>query len=434
MVPTKWCGAHYCTALDQCDEKRAEGNDKFCRDHICLEPGCAGGKVSGGHFCLDHTCKTDGCQVRRERDAEHCGSHVCRVEDCVRPAAANRRCDNHRRCTVESCKEWIYIEHGPDGDIKWPECEHREHLPPPPPPSLSLSPSLPLSFFLSSSSDTALLTVDPLTPPIDHRPRCAATTLANTPCDKRILLPPHTGPGAAPAARYCADHSCSFRACPNARPLDSLQFCSAHKCGVATCQDQVKHALALGLGSAAPPLLLQTRLLLAAGGAGAGVGGGLWGMVGGKFCAAHSCLGDGGKCGAEVVGDDDDEGVGGGCGADGRTGRWRRARRGGAGGEEAKRFCQRHECSHRGCCAEATHHSRRGRRGGMCDRHYRRRREGRGGGAGPFGAVGMPPMGMMPGFPPFFGGGGSYYESSGDSSDSENGRGPGDLLFGGPYF
>lgn len=126
MVPTRWCGAHYCTASDQCDEKRAEGSDKFCRDHICQEPGCHGGKVSDGYFCIEHTCKTEGCRVRSEREAQHCGSHLCRVEDCVRPAVANRRCDHHRRCAVESCREWVYIEHGPEGEIRWPECENRE--------------------------------------------------------------------------------------------------------------------------------------------------------------------------------------------------------------------------------------------------------------------------------------------------------------------
>lgn len=80
-------------------------------------------------FCEEHTCKAEGCNVRRERDAEHCGRHICRVEDCVKPAAAgaNRRCDVHRRCAVEGCKEWIYIERGPDGDIRWPECENREY-------------------------------------------------------------------------------------------------------------------------------------------------------------------------------------------------------------------------------------------------------------------------------------------------------------------
>lgn len=130
-MTTRWCGLHYCTASDSCDEQRAEGSDtKFCREHICLEPGCHGGKVAvpaGGMFCVEHTCKTEGCNVRREREAEHCGGHICRVEDCMKPAmGANKRCDLHRRCVVEGCKEWIYIERGPEGDIRWPECENRE--------------------------------------------------------------------------------------------------------------------------------------------------------------------------------------------------------------------------------------------------------------------------------------------------------------------
>lgn len=176
-------------------------------------------------------------------------------------------------------------------------------------------------------------------------------------------------------------------------------------------------------------LLQQTRLLLAAAsGGGAGGGAGLLsGLLGlnGKFCAAHSCLGDGGKCGAEVVGTEDDEQAGG----IGRRG-WRRR------GDEVKRFCQRHECSHRGCRAEATHQNRRGSRGGMCDRHYRRRRDA-GVGAGPFGGMGMPPpppyMGMMPGFPPYFVDTGGY-ESSDESSDIEQGWRHRVLPFGGPFF
>lgn len=175
-------------------------------------------------------------------------------------------------------------------------------------------------------------------------------------------------------------------------------------------------------------LLQQTRLLLAAA-SGSGVGplSGLWGMTG-KFCAAHSCLGDGGKCGAEVVGTDEEEAAG----SVGRRGRRRR-------GDEVKRFCQRHECGHRGCRAEATHQNRRGSRGGMCDRHYRRRRDGGVGlgnmGAGPFGGMGMPPphMAMMPGFPPYFGDTGGY-ESSDESSDVEEGWRHRGLPFGGPFF
>lgn len=47
----------------------------------------------------------------------------------------------------------------------------------------------------------------------------------------------------------------------------------------------------------------------------------------------------------------------------------------------------------------------------------------------------MPPpqMGMMPGFPPYFGDAGGY-ESSDESSDIENGRRHRNLPFGGPFF
>lgn len=55
-------------------------------------------------------------------------------------------------------------------------------------------------------------------------------------------------------------------------------------------------------------------------------------------------------------------------------------------------------------------------------------------GAGPFvGGMGMPPMATMPGFVPFFGDAGGC-ESSDESSDSDDGRGPRGLPFGGPFF
>lgn len=55
------------------------------------------------------------------------------------------------------------------------------------------------------------------------------------------------------------------------------------------------------------------------------------------------------------------------------------------------------------------------------------------GGGRPYGGMGMPPMGMMPGFPPFYGDAGGY-ESSDESSDSEDGGRPRGLAFGGPFF
>lgn len=54
-------------------------------------------------------------------------------------------------------------------------------------------------------------------------------------------------------------------------------------------------------------------------------------------------------------------------------------------------------------------------------------------GAGPFGGFGMPPMGMMSEFPPYFGDAGGY-ESSDESSDVEDGRRRMGLPFGGPFF
>lgn len=55
-------------------------------------------------------------------------------------------------------------------------------------------------------------------------------------------------------------------------------------------------------------------------------------------------------------------------------------------------------------------------------------------GPGPFGGFGMPPpMGMMAGFPPYFGDAGGY-ESSDESSDAEDGMGYRGLPFGGPFF
>lgn len=398
--------------------------------------------MGGGRFCADHQCRAEGCAERRDSrapGAEHCALHLCLVEGCTRPAAAGRtRCENHRYCAVEGCREWIYVAAGADGDVRYPECEKREcRLYPPtraPLTPLPTSLSTPLPPSLSSLVDP-ILTQCPLGP-TDHLPRCLATTLAGAQCDRRVR--PDNEAAASGAGRWCDDHACGLRSCPNPRPPESLQYCSAHRCGAGACQEQARRAAVHH-----PSLLdapLHARLLLAGGvGAGAGALGSSLALLGaagmGRFCAAHSCQGDGGRCGGEVVGAAAATAHGG----DFETGGRGRAGRRGSG--EAVRFCSRHECSRGGCRAEATHWSRRGDRGGLCDRHYRKRRDGAGAGAGcgfgpgPIGGIPMPmpmPMGMGMGFPPFFGGPG--YDSSESSSDSDDGRRPRGLPFGGPFF
>lgn len=151
LVTTRWCGAHYCQT-ESCEEQRSAHSGKYCGTHLCLEPGCGKGKkdMGGGRFCADHQCKTDGCMERRDqraRGAEHCPLHLCVIEGCPRPAAGGSRCENHRYCSVNGCREWIHIEKGPDCDIKYPECEQRESL-----ASFLVSPLLPpASSFLSLS-------------------------------------------------------------------------------------------------------------------------------------------------------------------------------------------------------------------------------------------------------------------------------------------
>ena len=125
-------------------------------------------------------------------------------------------------------------------------------------------------------------------------------------------------------------------------------------------------------------------------------------MAASSYCSGHACRSDGAKCGERVA----------------EVG--------------ASSFCSRHECLRRGCSKEATSWSRRrgDRGGGLCDRHYKKRKGcGGGGGGPPVGPFG--PMGMPMGFPPFFGG--QVYDSSDSDSGSDDGRRPRGLPFGGAF-
>ncbi|KAI3401187.1 hypothetical protein diail_333 [Diaporthe ilicicola] len=131
----KWCGLHYCQEAS-CPSDRAPGNKQYCKDHVCMEPLCGAGKqdMGTGRYCLDHQCKTDKCLERRDqraRGSEHCALHICWVERCPKPAAVGNRCDDHRYCREQGCKGYIFIEKGPEGDIKYPTCENRELSKPP---------------------------------------------------------------------------------------------------------------------------------------------------------------------------------------------------------------------------------------------------------------------------------------------------------------
>lgn len=168
------------------------------------------------------------------------------------------------------------------------------------------------------------------------------------------------------------------------------------------CQQLRKNTIS-GLDMASGPL--RASLLLSGGGFLGGSSGEAPFLMS-SYCAAHACSGGGG-CGNRVA----------------ELGR--------------SSFCPRHECRHHGCSQEATRQPRRrSLTGGYCDRHYQRRRAGDSGGGlagGPFGPVPMPmPMGMSMGYPPYFGGQG-YYSSDSDS-DSDFGRRPRGLPFGGLTF
>lgn len=263
-------------------------------------------------------------------------------------------------------------------------------------------------------------------------------------------------------SRYCDVHACAFRTCPNPRPFDSLQYCALHKCHSTTgCQELVRTitdpGATTGTAAAATAATLLNHLAAALGTGGIasagldldgvlGMGGG-WcgGGTQGRYCARHTCQGDGGRCGEEIVplvhgtttyhGQDER----------GRRGR-RRRRREDTGPSrqspdanslnELSRFCRQHKCLLRGCAAEATRQINNGEAGGTCDRHYppedngsnsqgsgshhRRRHQHHeknrsNGPAPPFGGF-PPPFGMMPppgpmpmmmptpamGYPPFF--------------------------------
>lgn len=130
-MTVKWCGLHYCHE-PSCQSDRAPGNRQYCREHICLEPMCGNGKLdmTSGRYCLDHQCKTERCFERRDQrtpGTDQCALHICWVEQCPKPATVGRnRCDDHRNCREQGCKEYIFIEKGPEGDIKHPTCENRE--------------------------------------------------------------------------------------------------------------------------------------------------------------------------------------------------------------------------------------------------------------------------------------------------------------------
>ncbi|KKY30827.1 hypothetical protein UCDDA912_g09253 [Diaporthe ampelina] len=380
----KWCGLHYCQEAS-CQSDRAPGNKQYCREHICMEPMCANGKLDmgAGRYCMDHQCKTDRCLERRDQrtpGSEHCTLHICWVGNCPKPATAGKnRCDDHRYCREQGCKEYIFIEKGPEGEIKYPTCENRE------------SPVHPLH-----SEKARELT--PWT--TDHKTQCPATNLGGNRCGSRLEKD----------QPYCKDHSCELGSCRNQRGFASLQYCEAHKCTVAACQQLRKNTMAgLDLASGS----LRASLLLGGGGFLGGDGGGA--LLMSSYCAAHACAGDGGRCGDRVAG----------------LGR--------------NSFCPRHECCHRGCANEATRQPRRrSSTAGYCDRHYQRRRAGGGCGmpGGPLGPgpgpgpvpvpMGMP-MGMpMGGFPPCFGGQG--YDSSDSGSESDGGRRPRGLPLGGLAF
>lgn len=127
----KWCGLHYCHEAS-CQSDRAPGNRQYCREHICIEPMCGNGKLDmgSGRYCLDHQCKTDRCFERRDQrttGSEHCALHICWVEHCPKPATVGRnRCDDHRHCREQGCKEYVFIEKGSEGDIRHPTCESRK--------------------------------------------------------------------------------------------------------------------------------------------------------------------------------------------------------------------------------------------------------------------------------------------------------------------
>lgn len=127
----KWCGLHYCQEAS-CQGERAAGNRHHCREHTCMEPMCGNGRLDmgAGRYCVDHQCKTERCFERRDQrtpGTEHCALHVCWVEHCPKPATLGRnRCDDHRYCREQGCKEYIFIERGPEGDIRYPACENRE--------------------------------------------------------------------------------------------------------------------------------------------------------------------------------------------------------------------------------------------------------------------------------------------------------------------
>lgn len=169
----KYCGDHYCACdAAACNQQRIPGGGDRCREHTCDETDCVrakrgggGGNGAGGRFCDEHTCKTKGCEERRDRrwaNAEYCPFHTCSVAECAKNGSAGGgRCDIHRECNVASCREWILVEKGADGDIMHPVCEKREQLFPL--SSLPLSPQTHSSYAPSSSKSLRL------TSPLPHQ-------------------------------------------------------------------------------------------------------------------------------------------------------------------------------------------------------------------------------------------------------------------------
>ncbi|ROV89115.1 hypothetical protein VMCG_09880 [Cytospora schulzeri] len=279
-----YCPQHSCLAKphkNTCDQPRlVQDGSPFCEKHTCESPTCtaevdgSGNPGDAGRSCDQHRrCAAEGCAgpcFRRDTGAglRWCGLHYCHRDPCAerRAAGSEGYCEGHV-CVEVMCGAGRKEMGGGGGGGRF--CADHQ-----------------------CRAEGCLERRD-LRVRGDHKPKCPASTLGGTQCDKRLDN----------GQRYCKDHSCELASCNDQRRPDSLQYCPGHKCSVSACQQLRKNTIA-GLD-----LLMLAANPLRAGlmfGAGADAGGGLMAAAAAAaasscYCSAHACQGDGGRCGERVA-------------------------------------------------------------------------------------------------------------------------------------
>ncbi|KAK1756587.1 hypothetical protein QBC47DRAFT_380224 [Echria macrotheca] len=105
------CDVHKCT-FDACFECIARPDDErslFCRAHACRVDGCLYSRRYPGGGCERHTCEVQGCSKVVAGESRRCETHGtragrCRVEGCGREAGLRGYCKASHACVVDGCQ------------------------------------------------------------------------------------------------------------------------------------------------------------------------------------------------------------------------------------------------------------------------------------------------------------------------------------------